>query len=398
MPRKPPAASLVIVLASALACPASEQEARRAPPLVVEKIADEPADEPKTKPPVEDDVIEVATSDPALEPTAVPVVPLSPKPTTVPWREVATFSEPIEFVYVATGVLARSSAGVHDLDPNGKLTLRPALSLPESPLVGHWPDDVWSIESEITSPTDDGQMRFEYHVLRFDPETLQWLPQTYHGKERWTGEPSAVRKGWQGGLLVRETSRLTRLGSSKSAPDVGMRMGKLLLDTFESTSGSLYTMSQRPGTGVHVQGDCTDMECVKSTAKNLPFGTEWSFSIQVPRQRKSLTTLARVDIAGTPTHFLLHFEVGGWKLESLELPPSGLWANVHGGLWAEFGDALRYRSSAGDWYEVALPEGATQLSAALLEDASELWISATVDGKHRVYATAANPAVEVTPR
>jgi hypothetical protein len=390
--RKPPLATLIVALASTLACPASDEEARRPSPLHVEPVADKPTtDEPEPKQPVEEMVIEVATSDPALEPTAVPIVPVSPKPTTVPWREVATFTEPLELVYVSTGVVARSSAGNYDLDPNGQLVLRPGLSLPEGPLVGHFPDDVWSIESELASPTEDGQIRFEYHVLRFDPETLQWLPQPYHGKERWVGEPFAVRKGWQAGVLVRENGRLTRLGSIKSAPDIGVRMGKLLLETIESTSGELYTISQRP-TGVHVQGDCADMECVKENAKKLPFGTAWSFSIQVPRQRKSLTIAARVDIADTPTHYLLHFEVGGWKLESLERPPSGLWANVEGGLWMEIDDALWYRSTGGDWFEVALPEGATQLSAALLEHASELWISTTVGGKARIYATAATVA------
>jgi hypothetical protein len=96
---------------------------------------------------------------------------------------------------------------------------------------------------------------------------------------------------------------------------------------------------------------------------------------------------------------LLHFEVGGWELESLERPPSGLWANIQGGLWAEIGDALWYRSANGDWFDVALPDGATELSAALLENASELWISACVDGQTRVYATAAVvPDAALTPR
>lgn len=402
MHRKPPLAPLVVALASVLACPAANDEPHRPAPLIVEPTADElpsdesPSDESKFTPPIEE-VIEVATTNPALEPTAVPILPVSPKPKSVPWRDVGTYPELIEFAYVASGVVARSRSGVHDLDPQGKLVLRPGLSLPESPLVGHWPDDVWSIESELASPTAEGQVRFEYHVLRFDPDTLQWLAQPYHGKERFIGEPLAVRKGWQAGVLVREAPRLTRLGSNKPAPAIGMRMGKLLLDTFESSSGSLYTISERP-TGVHVQAHCADMECVKRTAKKLPFGTEWSFSIQVPRQRKSLTIAARVDIDGTPAHYLLHYEVGGWKLESLERPPSGLWAGLDGGLWAQLGAALWYRSAGGEWFEVALPEGATELSAALLDDRSELWIAAWVDGEARVYATAATVAEPVTPR
>jgi hypothetical protein len=168
-----------------------------------------------------------------------------------------------------------------------------------------------------------------------------------------------------------------------------MRMGKLLLDTFETNSGALYTVSQRP-TGVHVQGHCVDLECVKANAKKLPFGSEWSFSTQVPRQRKSLTIVARADIEGTPGHYLLHFEIGGWKLETLDRAPTGVWGDAEGGLWAQLGDLLWYRSPSGAWLEVALPSGTQKLSAAVREDGSELWIAANVDGQSRVYATAAS--------
>ena len=387
MLRKRLAAPLTVVLASSLACPATDDEARR-PPLTIEPVDDKPvAAEPEPKP--VDEVIEIATSDPALEPIAIPISPVSPKPASVQWREVAKLPAPLEFIYLATGVLGRSSEGLYDLDTENHLTLRPALSLPEGEIVGHFPDDAWSIESEPAPATDEGLARFEYVVQRFDSETLQWLPQPYRGKERWVGEPQAVRKGWQAGLLIRDGHRLVRLGSTKPAPDIGVRMGKLLLDTFESNSGELYTISQRP-TGVHVQGDCADMECVRENAKKLPFGTAWSFAIQVPRQRKSLTIASQVDIDGTPAYYLLHFGAGGWKLESLERPPKGLWATVEGGLWAQVDDALWYRSTSNDWFVATLPSGATQLSAAMLEDQSELWISVFVDGESRVYATKAN--------
>jgi hypothetical protein len=71
-----------------------------------------------------------------------------------------------------------------------------------------------------------------------------------------------------------------------------------------------------------------------------------------------------------------------------------VWANADGGLWAQLGEALWYRSPGGDWMNVALPEAAAGVSAALLDDASELWIATNVDGQARVYATAAT----VTPR
>jgi hypothetical protein len=382
------------VLASA--CPATD-EPKRPPPLAVEPLPDRAEPEPEPAPVIEE-VIEISTPGSAVEPTAVPVTLAIATPTSVPWREVSTFADPshsdLRFIPIAGGILASSSAGIHDLDADRRLVLRPGLTLPEGTLLGHWPEDAWSIDSKIVAPNDEGQPRFEYHVLRFDPEQQQWIAQPYHGKDRWIGEPLAVRKGWQApGVLVREASRLTRIGSSKPAPDIGMRMGKLLLDTFETHSGALYTVSQRP-TGVHVQGDCADLECVKANAKKLPFGSEWSFSTQVPRQRKSLTIVARADIEGTTGHYLLHFEVGGWKLETLDRAPTGVWANAEGGLWAQLGEALWYRSPGGDWMNVALPEAAAGVSTALLDDGSELWIATNVDGQARVYATAA----AVTPR
>jgi hypothetical protein len=392
--RKPSVSMLASVLAPVcLACTSVSDESRRPPPLVIQTTADESvADAQSSTAPI-DEVIEIATADLGHDPTAVPVTLAIATPASVPWREVTVSgsgaAEPIselEFVYVASGVVARSSAGIHELDADGRLVLTPGLTLPEGTLVGHWPDDAWSIEAQPV--VADGAPHFEYRVLRLDPKAQQWLAQPYHGKARWIGEPLAVRKGWEAGLLIREHSTLTRLGSQKPAPDIGMRMGKLLLDTFESNSGQLYTISERP-TGVHVQGDCPDFDCVKSTAKKLPFGTEWSFSIQLPRQRKSLTLATHVDIDGTPVHYLLHFEVGGWKLESLDHAPSGLWSNAEGGVWAKLGEALWYRSPGGEWFEVALPEGASGVTAALLEDASELWIATSLAGQARVYATSA---------
>lgn len=375
------------------ACPAGDAP-QRPPPLVVEPLA-EPTEPATPEPaPVIDEVIEISTPGSAVEPTAVPVTLAIATPTSVPWREVSAFADPsfsdLRFIPIASGILGRSTAGIHGLDADGHLVLQPGLTPPEGTLIGHWPDDAWSIETNSAAPNADGQPRFEYRVLRYDPKQQQWLAQPYRGKDRWIGEPLAVRKGWHAaGLLIRDSSTLSRVGSVKPAPGIGMRMGKLLLDTFETNSGQLYTVSQRP-TGVHVQGDCPDLECVKRTAKKLPFGTEWSFSMQVPRQRKSLTIVAHVDIDGSPAHYLLHFEIGGWKLETLDHAPTGVWGNAEGGLWAQLGEALWYRSPGGDWAEVALPEGAGDSSVALSEDASELWIAANVDGQARVYATSAS--------
>lgn len=392
-------ASLVRLLIATLtlscsACPSSSDEPRRPPPLVIAPLADQPEPEPAPAPaPVIEEVIEISTPGSAIDPTDIPVTLALASPASVQWREVSGFADPslsdLAFLHTASGIVARSTAGIHELDANGQLVLQPGLTLPEGALLGHWPADVWSVETTVAAPSSDGQPQFEYHVQRFDPKQRQWVPQPYHGKDRWIGEPLAVRKGWLAGLLIRDSSTLTRVGSLKPAPDIGMRMGKLLLDTFETNSGQLYTISQRP-TGVHVQGDCPDLECVKQSSKKLPFGTKWRFSMQVPRQRKSLTIAAQVDIEGTPAHYLLHFEIGGWKLETLDRAPTGLWADGDGGLWAQLGDALWHRSSSGEWLDVALPEGIERFTAAVREDPSELWIAAKVDGQARVYVTSAS--------
>jgi hypothetical protein len=393
VPPKRFATLLAIVLPSlSTACPSASDEPRRpAQVVVVEPSTDEPDSTAEPVAPI-DEVIEIATPDLGHDPTAVPVTLAIATPVSVAWREVSIATGPppsdLRFIYLASGVVGHSSAGIHEVGTDDRLVLHPGLTLPEGTLVGHWPDDVWSIETHPAAPTPDGERRFEYVVLRLEPQERQWVAQPYHGKERFLGEPLAVRKGWQAGLLIRENGVLTRLGSVKPAPDIGMRMGKLLLDTFETNSGELYTVSQRP-TGVHVQGDCPDLECVKSAAKKLPFGISWSFSMQVPRQRKSLTIATHVDLDDAPGHYLLHFEVGGWKLETIDHAPTGLWANAEGGLWATLGAKLWYRSPSGDWFEVALPDGARDVTAALREDASELWIATRVDDQTHVYATSA---------
>lgn len=374
-----------------MACPASDQEPRQPPPLVVEPTPSPVADADREPKPELEQVIEIATDDPTLDPTAVPIKPVAPASASVTWRELGSFVEPdLKFIHMATGVVARSSAGIHELDADDQLRLMPELTLPVGTLVGQWPADAWSIDAQPVAPGEDGLPRFEYRAWRFDTPSRTWVEHAYRGKAAFFGEAAAVRKGWHAGLLVRDSSTLTRLGSVKPAPKIGMRMGKQLLDTFETSSGQLYTISQRP-TGVHVQIDCPDFACVKQNAKKLPLQRPWSFTQQVPRRRKSLTIAARVDIDGSPAHYLLHFEVGGWKLESLERGPSGLWANADGGLWASFGDALWYRSPGGEWFAIELPAGVVELSAALADGAGELWIAASIGGRTQVFATPAIP-------
>jgi hypothetical protein len=392
--RKTIAAAKALVIAALLpalasACSKSAEEHAKPeprPPIAVaadEAETGEPDATGETGETVVEEVIEIASSDNEPGPNTVPVTPVTPEPLSVPWREVASPREALEFIYVATGVIARSDAGIHDLDDDGRLVLRPGLELPPGSLLGHWPEDVWLVEA-----TPVGDDRFGYRVLHLDPKQRRWEPQRFHGKERWFGEPLAVRKGWLEGLLIREGTDLTRLGSSKRAPKLGIRMAKKIVDVIESSSGRSHTVSSRK-VGLYVQGHCKNLACVNETAKKLPFGNDWSFSFQVPRLRHSLSMAATAEHEGTSTHYLLHFEIGGWKLEPMVRPPSGLWANAEGGLWALVDAKLLYRSPHGDWYAAEPPAGAGEYSVALREDAGELWLATTVAGRPKVFATAA---------
>jgi hypothetical protein len=186
--------------------------------------------------------------------------------------------------------------------------LRPALTLPNTPLLGHWPHDVWTLDGQASGP--------DYGLLRLDGDRL------------------AVRKGWQLG--------------------------------------------------------CFNRSCVDEHAKKLPFGDEWTFATQVPRQRNSVSVLAAVRYQGTVAHQVLHYETGGWSLESLVHAPSGLWPAPNGGLWLLVRAELWYRTPQGQWYAMALPKGVGKISAALRFDADELWVATRVGGKTVVFATGAS--------
>lgn len=330
---------------------------------------------------------------PTIAPNTVPSTPVTPTAITLAWREVANFEAPLEFVHIASGVLARGAAGLYDLDDDGlRLVPRAGLELPSGELLGEWPKDVWLVASTQRPIVPGEALSFEYELMQLGADR-QWSTREYRGKQQWSAQARVVRKSSQGGVLVRDGSRLTRVGNTDASPKTGPRMGKLIVDVVQTRAGDLYNISERPN-GIYVQIQCEDRSCVEANAKKLPHGSAWSFSTQVMRQQNGVSMIATVDHEGAIGHHLLHYERGNWKLESLLYPPTGLWAADDGGLWVLGNAKLLHRDGHGNWYRVALPKGASSVSAAMLPDRSELWIAATVKGEGVVFATAANGVVQ----
>lgn len=356
-------------------------------PLGVDDDASETG-EPQPSDYDEEAVIEIETQT-KRDRSLVPVQPIELTPAEVEWRKVASLADPeLELIGVASGIVGRSSLGVYELDAEGQLVVRAGMTLPEEPLLGHWPNDVWYVQSSPMPANAEGRPTFDYQLFQLDRDR-QWVAHKYKKQQRWRGEASSVRKGWYGGVLVREGSKLTRIGHSKSAPKVGVRPGKIVLDTIESSSGRLYNISLRPS-GVYVQEACFTQSCVEQAAKKLPTGTEWSFGAQIPRERHSFSMIATAKLDGVASHQLLHYGIGGWKLEPLERAPTGLWPSQNGGLWVQLGNQLHYRSSGGRWYAIALPEGSGKISVGVRSDLLELWVARRIADQVVIFATDAN--------
>lgn len=381
------AASATWWLAACSPEPAPEQRPQPQPELTGKAepaIADETGESGDDSSVDDEMVIEIEGPQAKRDGKLVPIEPFTPTPTMVTWREVQRLPEPqLELVPVASGVVARASSGVYELGKDGQLALQPALTLPSAPLLGHWPGDVWYAEATPVEPDADGRPTFDYRVYRFDREG-GWIALETRRKQTWRGQ--ALRKGWHAGVLLRDGGALTRLGHRKDPPKIGMRMGKIVLDTIETASGRLYNISQRPN-GVYVQETCFSQSCVDEHARKLPSGNEWTFATQIPRQRNSLSVVATVKLDGAVSHQLLHFETGGWSLEPLLREPTGLWPADDGGLWMLIGNELRHRTAKGVWYAIGLPDGASKISAAMRSDLRELWIAAKIGDETVLFAT-----------
>lgn len=345
-----------------------------------------PDDEPSVD--VDPAVLEIDVGTTAANGDTVPIAPVAPTPMTVTWREIESFDEIVEFVPLTSGILARSPSGYRELDDGAKLALRPELEVPDGPLLGYWPVSVWHVEVTPLEP-DDGEPRFEYRMSTL--KRGRWVAKRRRGAERWKDGALQFRKGWHGGLLLRNDANITRIGSKEPKPRPGARSGKNIVDMFETRSGRVYTISSRE-TGLYVQANCRDFACVEANAKKLPRGQSWSFSMQVPRRRHDASMLATLALDERVAQYLLHYDDEGWLLEPLAQAPTGIWPDDVGGLWIVIDGKLWHRDAEGSWRDVELPGAGAGLSAAMLGDRSELWVAVSAEGKTQVFATAGTPA------
>ena len=399
MTRQHRTAPIFAVLACVLGCSsASDAEAELRPrveaslPPVPEPAAEAEAEAEAAAEgaaalePIPETVIEIAGSEANTSEKVLAVSAPEPTPAQLSWREVADFDEPLRFVYFASGALARTDTGYYELDERGGLSpSRPELGLPSDPLEGRWPSDVWYLRSTPVEVKGKREPELEHRPMHLD-ESGEWVPGKHRRRSEWIGVELAVHKSWRGGVLVREQALLTPVGARGNPMKIGPRMGKKVIEVFESRAGDLYTVSARSA-GYYVQGKCADFDCVEANARKLPYGTRWSFGIQVPRHHHGLSILARVEIEGVTAHHLLHCGINGWTLESLLHPGKGLWATAEGGLWMILNDELWYRDDGGSWHTVDLPKGAEAISAAMVGEDEELWIAAKVGERGVVFAT-----------
>jgi hypothetical protein len=400
-----------LLCCSVLACKQEQQQAEVTAALpeatpALEAARERPEPAPTVTPPQPPPAIEPAPAI-SIEPGTVPIAEVAPTKVTAPWRELASPSEPLTFIYLAGGVLARSPSGYHDLAEDGSLVLRSEIEAPSQPddpkLLGTWPTDVWQLERKEYDLLVDARGD-EYFANSLQVSKLRdnhrWVVQSYKDEKKF--RELEVRKGWKGGLLVLEEDELVRLAGAAADPQPGLFKGDRISTFVETRSGELYTISTTDD-ALYVQRDCQDQACVDANAKLLPFGPNWSFAIQVPRQRHSVSLTATCG-GDMSKEFLLHYEKGGWKLETMPMAARGLWPSEDGGLWAMLGSELWHRDPEGGWRNVALPEGAQSISAAMLLDHSELWIAAVIGEQPKLFATHANAqepapaAPEITPQ
>ncbi len=328
--------------------------------------------------------------EPAVEPAMVAVQVIAPTRTTVVWREVARPSEAVAFEPLIRGVLGKSAGGYHDMDDSGALVLRPEIEAPAAPVLGVWPDNAWFIETRTRIEHGDRSMTQvrEIRLMRLRGKR-RWVPQMYNGEQRFVDSGERFQVGGTGGLIVESVGSLTRLADNAIDPEMGLDVGGELVAFFETKSGRVYPVRSKDG-ALHVQRDCADLECVAKEAMRLPLGTQWSFTRPVTRQQHSISSVAEARTGDSVQAHLLHYEAGGWKLESIAGAPKGLWPAKDGGLWTIVGEQLLHRDPNGGWREVVLPEGATSVSAAMRGDSSELWIAANIADETVVFGTAAH--------
>jgi hypothetical protein len=331
-------------------------------------------------------VIEVAGDESA---GGLPNTPVEPEALKVSWTPVeGGYPASLRLLPVASGVVARAGDAMLELGEDGSLETVAELAPPVGELVGDWPEDVWLVEAEEIERKGEPAMSYGLSKL----EGGAWVKQKHRGDERWVGSDLELRRSWHKGFIVREGSHLSRLGSPRDNPKIGPRMGKEIRTFVETRSGKIYSVSERK-TGVYAQRDCQNFDCVEENATKLPYGKNWRFPLQVPRQRNSVSLFATVENGGVEGFHLLHYETGGWKLESLVHAPDGMWPTPEGGLWILVHGELWYRSPKGHWVDVSLPKGISSISAAAVPERGELWLAGELKGQTQVLTTTLEPPV-----
>ncbi len=322
-----------------------------------------------------------------VEPGIVPVTEVSAVDANVVWRDVQSFPEAVDLIPVTRGLLGTSSSGYYTMTDGGTLASA-AIEAAEADVIGYWPDNAWFVRViELKPERGDrsGEIKRQIMLMRLR-SGKRWVPQEYGFEQRFDDAGQDFRVGNKGGLIVADNGIFTRVAGGDEDP-VGGKCRGSLRDFVETRSGKLYTVCQ--DTDLFVQTECEDDACVAENAVKLPLGTSWKFTQQVPRQRHSVTLAGTVMVDEVEKPHLLHYETGGWRLESLAVAPKAMWPTKDGGLWILSGDSLMHRDPEGIWRKIALPAGATELSGAMADDHSEFFLAARVDGTAKLFATPA---------
>ena len=147
-------------------------------------------------------------------------------------------------------------------------------------------------------------------------------------------------------------------------PKVGLRMGKLVLDAIETSSGRLYNLSLRPN-GVYVQPACLDQRSSRTRPRNSRSAATGASPIGIPSSATASQSWppSRSTTSSRPSCSTMR--PAGFDSRPSSPAPTGLWPTADGGLWLLVQDQLRYRSARGEWFAVPSPPGTSKLSAAI---------------------------------
>jgi len=298
-------------------------------------------------------------------------------------------------------VLGRAGSSWYQPDAEGKLALVTLDRDPKGAVLGTWPSDAWFVDERWRKYDDDqiDQQYLEIRIMRLRGGK-RWVPQDYHG-DQWfhPGTDDEVKphiSTWAGMLLYQDSlTSITRISDSHADPLFGAHRGDVV--TFiENLSGKVYLFTH-DADGSYACVPCEDQACVDANTRKLPAGTgRWSFGRQLARGKHSVSMTA---YNGESVYMLHHRgKADGWLLD--ELPagekPSMMWASDEGGVWASFGEQLRWRDVEGAWRDITLPAGLTSPSFAVSADRKTFWLSGTVAGAAKVFTTPAN-AQPTTP-